>query len=55
MADYLASVADIYELDVSSWTRWPSVVEECRRRVAAEVRARGYFGVSTSMGAFVCR
>jgi SAM-dependent methyltransferase len=45
VADYLTSVGDIYELDVSSWTSWPSVVEECRRRVAAEVEAQGYFGV----------
>jgi SAM-dependent methyltransferase len=55
VANYLTSVGDLYEAEVSSWTRWPAVVEECRRRVAAEVNALGYFGVSTSMGAFVCR
>jgi len=55
VADYLNSVGDIYEPDVSPSMSWPSVVDECRQRVAAEVEALGYFGVSTSMGAFVCR
>ena len=54
LADYLASAGDYYEQEIASWTSWPSVVEQCREKVAAVVNETGYFGISSSMGAFVC-
>ena len=55
LAAYLTSVADHYEAEVTDWTTWPDVVVECTNRVAAEVRRHGWFRISTSVGAFVCR
>ena len=55
LAAYLTSIADHHEGEVADWTTWQDVVVECTNRVAAEVRRHGWFRISTSVGAFVCR
>ena len=52
-ADYVASVADIYQPEVSQ--PWGGVVEEVRRRVGNTIQQEGAFLVSGDVGAFVCR
>lgn len=54
LADYVASVGDMYEEQVSGWTTWQAVVEACRRRIATVVDRDGSFPVSSLVGAFVC-
>jgi SAM-dependent methyltransferase len=55
LADYLHSVADHYQAEISNWTSWDAVVRECTRRVAAQINDEGYFPISTSIGAFICQ
>jgi SAM-dependent methyltransferase len=55
LADYLNSVADHYQAEISRWTAWDDVVRECTRRVATEVGDHGSFSISTSVGAFICQ
>ena len=55
LTDYLNSVADHYQTEISPWTSWNDVVRECTRRVAAEVSEHGSFPISTSIGAFICQ
>jgi SAM-dependent methyltransferase len=52
---YVASVGDHYEDEVSAWTSWASVVDECRRRVEAHVAEHSAFDITLQIGAFVCR
>jgi SAM-dependent methyltransferase len=54
LADYVASVGDVYQEQVAAWTTWMAVVEECRRRTEAVVEREGSFPVSSVVGAFVC-
>ena len=55
LADYVASVADHYGPEVSAWTTWPDVVDECRRRAAEVIARHGALALRTCVGAFVCR
>ncbi len=55
LGDYLRSVGDTYNGQVSSWTTWDRVAEDCQRQVAAVVQSDGAFRLSSSMGAFICR
>ncbi len=55
LADYLNSVADHYQAEISAWTRWDDVVRECAGRVVAEVSEHGSFPISASVGAFICQ
>lgn len=54
LADYVDSVGDLYEAQVSGWTTWERVVAECRRRIEAVVERDGCFRVTSLVGAFVC-
>jgi SAM-dependent methyltransferase len=55
LADYIASVGDHYEAEVAEWGSWAEIVEECRRRATDVIDREGAFGISKSVGAFVCR
>lgn len=55
LADYLNSVSDHYQAQISQWSSWHHVVQESTRRVAAEVSQHGSFPISTSVGAFICQ
>ena len=52
-ADYLASVADLYQPQIT--VPWADVVAECRRRCAAVIERDGAFRITAHTGAFVCR
>jgi SAM-dependent methyltransferase len=54
LADYLTSVADHYETEISAWTSWDQVVRECTRQATAKIAQHGSFPISTSIGAFIC-
>ena len=54
LADYVDSIRDAYEADVS-WTTWDAVVAECRRRCADAIEREGAFRIDGAAGAFVCR
>jgi hypothetical protein len=53
VADYVASVADHYQPEVSR--PWSEVVDEVRLAVEEAIAERGAFTVSGVSGAFVCR
>lgn len=53
LADYVASVADVYEHEVEG--SWADVVDRCRTRAAEVIARDGRFPITASLGAFVCR
>jgi SAM-dependent methyltransferase len=55
LAAYLASVGDFYEAEVSGWTTWAVVVDDCRRAASAVIARDGALRVTSAIGAFVCR
>jgi hypothetical protein len=55
LVDYLTSVTDHDEGQVSGWSCWKDVLAVGSRRAAAEIGQRGWFGISTSMGVFMSR
>jgi SAM-dependent methyltransferase len=52
-ADYVASVADLYQHETSR--PWPDVVEDVRAAVQRRIDATGAFVVRGEVGAFICR
>jgi SAM-dependent methyltransferase len=52
LADYLRSVADIYESQIDA--PWDDVVEECRRRAQEIIDRDGALLLTSRTGAFVC-
>ena len=54
-ADYIGSIADLFEPQVRAWIAWADVVDECRERAAATIDRDGAFQISSVFGAFVCR
>ena len=55
LAAYVASVGDLYEAEVSGWTTWAAVVDDCRRAASALIGREGALRVTSAVGAFVCR
>lgn len=54
LAAYLGSIGDHYEREIAAWMTWNDVVRECRDRASAIIAERGYFPISTVVGAFIC-
>jgi SAM-dependent methyltransferase len=55
LASYVGSLADHYEDEIVDWMTWDDVVRACRGRASAIIAERGFFRISTVVGAFVCR
>ena len=55
LGDYLTSMGDHYEAEISSWMTWFEVVEECCDRASQVIATKGHFQISSRVGAFVCR
>lgn len=54
LASYVGSFGDHYEHEIVAWMTWDDVVRECRGRASAIIAERGFFRISTVVGAFVC-
>jgi hypothetical protein len=55
LGDYIASMSDHYEAEISEWLTWDAVVAECRHRASHVIANDGRFTISSRVGAFVCR